>query len=304
MSVLVVGTVAFDTIETSRGAHARQLGGSAMYASMSAALFGPAQLSAVIGDDFDEAHVRTMERRGVDLRGLERLPGKTFYWAGRYTDDFSARETLATELNVFADYTPNLPPELRNPEILLLGNIHPELQAAALEQADGARLVAADTMDLWIESAREPLLRLLRRVDMLILNDEEARLLSGTPHLVKAGRELLKLGPRRVVVKKGEHGVLSFTEEGGFAFPAYPVEDVIDPTGAGDCFAGALLGSLASGGGAADEGAFRRAAVYGTTVASFAVEGYGPEALRGLTRERVEKRRADLLQYVRTPDIS
>ena len=236
MSVLVVGTVAFDTIETSAGRAEKTLGGSAMYASAAASFFAPAQLVGVVGDDFEEQHLRFFKDRGVDLQGLERLPGKTFHWAGRYSDDFSSRETLATNLNVLANFSPKLPDSLRDAPIALLANIHPLQQMEALAQTRKPRLAALDTMNLWIDTCRGDLLRALKQVDMLFLNDEEARQLAETPHLLKAGEALLKMGPRRVIVKKGEHGVIGFSKEGRFGFPAYPVENVIDPTGAGDCF--------------------------------------------------------------------
>ncbi len=302
MSVLVVGTVAFDTIETSSGRAEKTLGGSAMYASAAASFFAPSQLVGVVGDDFEASHLRFFERLGVDLQGLERRPGKTFHWAGRYSDDFSSRETLATDLNVFADYSPKLPNALRDAEMLMLANIHPQQQMEALSQARMPRLIALDTMNLWIDTCRGGLLRALKQIDLLILNDEEARQLAQTPHLMKAGEALLKMGPRRVVVKKGEHGVLSFSEEGLFGFPAYPVADVVDPTGAGDCFAGAMLGSLA-GERTLDESAYRRAMVNGAVLGSFVVEGLGPERLRSLTREEIAARRKELLQFAAAPNF-
>ena len=301
MSVLVVGTVAFDTIETPSGSD-KTLGGSAMYASAAASFFAPAQLIGVVGDDFEAQHLRFFERLGVCLQGLERRPGKTFHWAGRYSADFSNRETLATDLNVLADYSPKLPDKLRDAEILMLANIHPQQQIEALSQARMPRLVALDTMNLWINTCRDDLQRALKQVDLLILNDEEARQLAQTPQLVKAGEALLKMGPRRVVVKKGEHGVLCFSEEGSFGFPAYPVADVVDPTGAGDCFAGAMLGCLASER-ALDESAYRRAMVYGAVLGSFVVEGLGPEKLRSLTRKEIETRRKELLQFAAAPNF-
>ena len=284
MSVLVVGTVAFDTVETPFGRAERILGGSATYASLAARVVGaPTWLSAVVGGDFPDAHVEALRARGVDTDGLDRdEAGKTFFWAGRYGHDLGTRETLTTDLNVLAGFRPRLPDGYRQPAVLCLGNLDPEVQAAVIDQTAEARpLVVADTMNYWIESAPDALAETLRRVDVLVVNDEEARQLAGVPSLVRAARAIRAMGPETVVIKKGEHGALLFSDGGVFAAPALPLEEVLDPTGAGDTFLGGFAGHLARLGPSPE--AMRQAVVVGSALASFCVEAFGADRLLAVT---------------------
>ena len=281
MSILVVGTVAFDTVETPFGRAERILGGSATYAALAARVVGaPVMLNAVVGGDFPDAHVQALVERGVDVEGLVRDPdGETFFWAGRYHYDLGTRDTLATHLNVLATFEPDLPAGYRAPDVVCLGNLDPTVQASVIDQASEAGpLVIADTMNFWIASAPEALRETLARVDVLVVNDEEVRQLSDEPNLVRAARAVRALGPETVIVKKGEHGALLFCGDDVFSAPAYPLESVVDPTGAGDTFLGGFAGHLARCG-AADPETMRQAVVVGSALASFAVEAFGPERL-------------------------
>ncbi len=296
MSVLIVGSVAFDSIETATGSDPRALGGSATYGSVAASLFSPVSLVGVVGEDFDQENIDLLASRGVDLEGLERKPGKTFFWAGKYSADFSERETLATDLNVFADFQPHLPDSYRDSQYIFLANIAPNLQQMVLDQATDPMLVVADTMNLWIDIQKDDLLGLLKSVDVFVLNDEEARQIAGETSIIAAGRHLLTLGPSRVIIKKGEHGAISLTENSYFAAPAYPVVDVVDPTGAGDTFAGALMGYLAAHNSASEE-IVRRGILLGTVAASFTVEGFGLNRLREIDEHAIEERYRQLRSY-------
>ena len=291
MSILVVGTVAFDTVETPFGRAERILGGSATYASLAARVVGaPVHLNAVVGRDFPDAHVAALTDRGVDVEGLVRDPeGETFFWAGRYHYDLNTRDTLATHLNVLATFEPDLPAAYRAPEIVCLGNLDPTVQGSVIDQTDGQGLVVADTMNFWIDNTPDALAETLRRVDVLVINDEEARQLSGQPNLVRAARDVRAMGPGTVIVKKGEHGALLFCGDDVFVAPAYPLEDVIDPTGAGDTFLGGFAGHLARVG-STDAEAMRQAVVVGSALASFVVEAFGPERLLGVTPEELDER--------------
>ncbi|GAB4300476.1 MAG: PfkB family carbohydrate kinase [Desulfuromonadia bacterium] len=289
MGVVAVGTVAFDTVETPFGRRERILGGSGTYFSTSASFFTDVSLVAVIGDDFPDEHLSFLSSRGVDLSGVERLSGKTFHWSGRYGYDLNEAETLATDLNVLASFRPRLPEGYRNPDILFLANIDPELQLDLLSQVERPRLVACDTMNFWISSRPEELKRVISRVDVVIINEGEARMLTREPNLVKGARFFFDLGCRRVVVKRGEYGVLMFTPDELFALPAYPLEDVYDPTGAGDTFAGGFIGYLANTGNFTDEG-FRQAVVMGSVMASFNVEDFSLDRLRTLSYPEIERR--------------
>lgn len=284
MSVLVVGTVAFDTIETPFGRADRILGGSATYASLAARVVGaPVQLSAVVGGDFPETHVQALVDHGVDVEGLVRDPeGETFFWAGRYHYDLNTRDTLATHLNVLATFEPDLPASYRSPDVLCVGNLDPGVQSAIIDQAGGDALVVADTMNFWIENTPDALAETLARVDVLVINDEEARQLSGEPNLVRAARDVRALGPETLIVKKGEHGALLFCGDDVFAAPAYPLEEVVDPTGAGDSFLGGFAGHLARTG-RRDEAAMREAVVVGSALASYTVEAFGADRLLAVT---------------------
>jgi len=287
--ILLVGSVALDDIETPFGSVRDAYGGSATYFALAARFFAPLRLVAVVGTDFPAEHRALLHEAGVDTRGLEVAEGKCFRWGGKYDFDLNSRETLFTHLNVFEHFHPKVPAEYQDTPFVFLGNIHPELQSEVLEQVREPRLVALDTMNLWIETAREPLLRVLRSVDLLILNDGEARQLAGEPNLVRAGRRLLELGPRHVVIKKGEHGSMMFSESGPFVAAAVPLHEVLDPTGAGDSFAGGLMGYLAYAGDLSPR-TIRTAMIMGSVMGSFAVEQFSVDGLRGLTPARIQER--------------
>jgi sugar/nucleoside kinase (ribokinase family) len=289
MSIVVVGSVAYDTIETQSGTAAQALGGSASYFSLAARFFAPVSIVAVVGTDFKAEHRELFVERNIDVRGLEQRDGKTMHWHGRYHEDMNKRDTISLALNVFADFKPTLLPDQRRADYLFLGNIAPALQQHVLAQISSPKVVAADTMNHWIESDRAALTKLLLKLDLLTLNDEEARLLSGEHNLVKAGRAILKMGPKIALVKRGEYGVLQFSRDGMFAVPAYPLEEVLDPTGAGDTFAGGVMGYLARHG-RLNESTLRSAVVYGTVMASFVVEKFSLERLSSLTWEEVDRR--------------
>ena len=289
MAILVVGSVAYDTVETPFGTAKRVLGGSASFFAVAASFFVPVNLVAVVGEDFGESELAAFAGRGIDLEGLERAPGLTFHWQGRYSYDLNSRDTVCTDLNVFEAFQPKIPPRYRQSENVFLGNIDPELQRRVLDQVEQPRLVACDTMNFWITGKPEELRRTLERVDVLLLNDAEARQLSGEWNLVKAARAIRALGPRTLVVKKGEHGVLMFGDQGSFAAPAYPLEEVFDPTGAGDTFAGGFVGYLAAAE-TLDDGALRRAVVMGSTMASFCVEAFSLDRLLRLQRAEIDER--------------
>lgn len=288
MSITVVGSVALDTVETPQGRNDEGLGGAATFFALAAANFGQVHLVGVVGEDFPDEHVRLLQSKGIDLAGLERAPGRTFRWTGRYHDDMNDRDTLETQLNVFEHFHPKLPEKARSAPFLFLGNIHPSLQLEVLEQA-APRFVGLDTMNLWINIARDELEQVLRRVDVIVINDSEVRLLTGESNLVKGARAVRAMGPRIVVMKKGEHGCLLYSDEDVFSAPAYPLENVVDPTGAGDTFAGGFLGYLASNGTTGSR-ALRRAVVYGSVVASFTCEKFGPDRLAEITRDDIEAR--------------
>ena len=289
MSILVVGSVAYDTVETPFGRAEKVLGGSASFFSVAAAFFAPVNLVAVVGDDFGPAAMAAFQGRPIDLEGLERTAGKTFHWQGKYSYDLNSRETVCTDLNVFEFFKPRIPDRYRRSEHVFLGNIDPVLQRQVLDQVERPRLVACDTMNFWISGKPEEVRRTLAAVDILLINDAEARQLSGEWNVVKAARAIRALGPRTLVIKKGEHGVLMFSEEGSFAAPAYPLEEVFDPTGAGDTFAGGFLGYLA-GTPKVDEAALRRAVVMGSTLASFCVEAFSLDRLLTLSRPEIDAR--------------
>jgi sugar/nucleoside kinase (ribokinase family) len=289
MSILVVGTVAFDSIETPSGSAERILGGSASYFAMGASFFAPVRIVGVIGKDFPDEYLDLFRRRGIDLEGLKRESGDTFHWRGRYHEDLNVRDTIELHLNVLSGFVPELPESYRDAEYVFLGNIDPEMQIEVLRQIRCLRLVACDTMDHWINNSLDALRRVLGKIEMLVVNDSEARLLSGESNIVRAARAILKMGPKTVLIKRGEYGVLQFSDSSIFAVPAYPLEEVFDPTGAGDSFAGGLFGHLARAGDAAERG-LRRAIVYGSVVASFTVEDFGVERLKALSLEEIEER--------------
>ena len=293
MSLLVVGSIAFDALKSPFGERERTLGGSAVHFSLAASYFTEVRVVGPVGDDFGEAEYEVLRSHGVNTDDVEHVEGgQTFFWAGEYEWNVSVRHTLDTQLNVFGDFQPKLSEESKAADTVFLANIQPDLQREVREECADARLVALDSMNFWIENTRDSLLRTIATVDMLLMNDEEVRQLTEQPTLLKGVRQLMELGPRIVVVKQGEYGAALFSDEddGFFALPAYPLETVVDPTGAGDSFAGGLLGYLDSQGGATDRATVRRAMTYGSAVASYWVEEFGCERAQRLTREEIDER--------------
>jgi sugar/nucleoside kinase (ribokinase family) len=290
MSLLVVGSVAFDAVETPFGKRDKMLGGSASHFSISASFFTSVRVVGVVGGDFSREEEEVFNRHGVNTTDLERIPeGRTFFWRGRYDYDLNTAHTLDTQLNVFADFKPKLSEEARRSRLVFLGNIQPDLQREVREQVRGAELVALDTMNLWIDIAREPLLEAIKSVDVLMVNDAEARQLTNEPNLIRAARAILSWGLKALIVKRGEYGAALFTSQRYFAIPAYPLESVFDPTGAGDTFAGGFMGYLASQENL-DEAAMRRAMIFGSVMASFNVEEFGTERVQRLTHNEINER--------------
>jgi sugar/nucleoside kinase (ribokinase family) len=289
MSVLVVGTVAFDSIETPFGSAERILGGSASYFALGASFFAPVRIVGVIGEDFPQDYLELFTQRKIDIEGVERAQGDTFHWRGRYHEDINLRDTIELHLNVLAGFEPKLPEHYRDAEYVFLGNIDPVMQMEVLKQLRRMKLVACDTMDHWIRESNQELKQVLKRIETLVINDSEARLLSGYDNIVKAARAILKMGPKMILVKRGEYGVLQFTDSSVFATPAYPLEQVFDPTGAGDSFAGGFMGHLARSGDRS-QGGLRRAIVYGSVVASFTVEDFGVKRLTDVSLTEIEER--------------
>jgi sugar/nucleoside kinase (ribokinase family) len=303
MSLLVVGSVALDSVETPFGRKEDILGGSATYFSTSASFFTPARVVAVVGEDFPEAHLNFLRGRGIDLEGLTREAGRTFRWSGRYGYELNEAQTLDTQLNVFQSFSPQLPAAYRDTPYVFLGNIHPELQSQVLDQVRAPKLVAADTMNFWIKGSRPALLNTLKRVNLLFVNDAEARQLAGEHNVVKAARAILAMGPQRVVIKRGEYGALLFDSEHIFACPAYPLAEVFDPTGAGDTFAGGFMGALATSPGVPNAAVPRRAMVMGSVMASFTVEKFSLERLREVTRPEIHARFAEFRKLTHFDDL-
>jgi sugar/nucleoside kinase (ribokinase family) len=289
MSVLVVGSIALDGVETPFGKADRVLGGSAVFFSAAASLFSSVKVVGVVGDDYPMDELDFLRERGVDLSGVEQAEGESFYWAGRYAFDLNSRETLQTRLGVFADFKPQIPEEFRDARMVFLGNIHPALQMEVLDQVRNPVVVVCDTMNYWIDGNRPELMDLLERVDVLMINDEETRQLANEPNLLKAARWIQERGPSIVVVKKGENGAVLFGEDWLFFVPGYPLEEVFDPTGAGDSFAGGFVSYLSTCD-TLDRDAFKRAMVYGSVTGSFAVERFSVDRFRDLTREDLDFR--------------
>jgi sugar/nucleoside kinase (ribokinase family) len=293
MTLVVVGSIAFDAVKTPFGERERMLGGSAVHFALAASFFTDVRVVGPVGDDFGEDEYAVLRERGIGTDDIEHVEGgRTFFWKGEYEWNLNVRHTLDTQLNVFGKFEPKLSDASKQAEVLFLANIQPDLQREVREQCSGARLAALDSMNLWIETARDSLVRTIGSVDIVILNDDEIRMLTERPTLVQAARDVMDMGPRTVVVKQGEYGACLFTGEGFFSLPAYPLETVIDPTGAGDSFAGGFLGYLAARE-ADDEATLRRAMTYGSVVASFNVEEFGVERVRRLTREEIDERYAD-----------
>jgi len=296
----VVGSIAFDAVETHAGTRDRMLGGSAVHFSLASSFYAPTRVVGPVGDDFGEAEFGVLHAREVNTDDIERVAGgKTFFWAGRYERDVNVRHTLQTDLNVFETFAPKLSEASRAADVLFLANIQPDLQIAVREQCTNARFVAMDSMNLWIDIARDSLVRAIGMVDCVILNDGEVKQLTGEPNLVAAARAVLELGPRIVVAKQGEYGAAMFTRDGFFGLPAYPTADVVDPTGAGDTFAGGFVGYLAETGGYEDDAALRRAMAHGTALASFNVEAFGTESVQRLSREDIDGRVSELESLTR-----
>jgi len=289
MSLLITGSIALDSVKTPVEEHHDMLGGSASYAAVAASFFAPVNLVGVVGTDFPAPYLDLYRRFRINLDGLQTVEGATFRWSGEYEWDLNTRRTLSVALNVFERFEPRLPASYRATPYVFLANISPQLQLHVLDQVDQPRLIVADTMDLWIETAREPLQELLGRVDCLVLNDSEARALTKQTSLIKAGRTILQWGPKYVVVKKGEHGCLLFAENFFFSAPAYPLEDIHDPTGAGDCFAGAFAGYLAQTG-RLDHDSLRKAVIFGSVIASYNVEAFSLGRLQTLTQNDIDQR--------------
>ncbi len=295
MSLVVVGSVAYDGIETPHGKRERILGGACTYIALSASYFTRTGIVAVVGDDFAEEDRKWLIEKGIDLAGLEKAPGKTFFWSGVYSDDMNDRTTLRTDLNVFADFDPKLPSEYKLRPYLFLGNIQPELQRRVQQQMNGVRFVGGDTMNYWINGTRDELLAAIRHWDFLLINDSEARMLSGEQNLRRAAKAILDMGPNTLVIKRGEHGAMLFRNDTLFMVPGYLLEDVFDPTGAGDCFAGGFVGYLAERGfdlrnGHFDVHELHRAVIYGSVMGSFCCERFGAERFRDLTRQEIDQR--------------
>lgn len=295
MSLVVVGSVAYDGVETPHGKVDRMLGGACTYISLAASYFTPVKIVAVVGDDFAQQDVDLLAGRGIDLAGLERVSGKTFFWAGVYSADMNDRTTLRTDLNVFADFRPKLPESYRSQPYLLLGNIQPALQRSVRAQMNGVRLVGGDTMNYWIQDHRDDLLQTIREWDFLLINDAEARMLSGAYNLRRAAEKILDMGPHTLVVKRGEYGAILFRRDGHFMVPGFLLQDVFDPTGAGDCFAGGFIGYLAERGIEPDDEdidykELRRAVIYGSVMGSFCCEMFGVDRFRTLTRAEIDAR--------------
>jgi len=289
MSLLITGSIALDSVKTPVEEHHDLLGGSASYASIAASFFTPVNLVGIVGTDFPRPYMDLFQRHGVNLAGLQIADGKTFRWSGEYEWDLNQRKTLSVCLNVFEKFQPNLPEYYRGAPYVFLANISPQLQLHVLAQVKQPKFIIADTMDLWINIAKEPLLELLQKIDCLILNESEARELTKQTSLIKAGKALLKLGPKYVCIKKGEHGCLLFAHDLFFSAPAYPLEDIHDPTGAGDCFAGAFAGYLAKTG-AITHDTLRKAVIYGSVLASYNVEAFSLGRLQTLTQEDIASR--------------
>jgi cytidine kinase len=306
MSTLtVVGSIAFDAVETHAGKRDRLLGGSATHFALASSFFAETHVVGPVGEDFGEEEFAVLDARGVNTDAIERIDGgKTFFWSGRYERDVNVRHTLQTELNVFESFEPKLSEAARAADVVFLANIQPELQIAVREQCRSARFVALDSMDLWIDIAREPLLRAIGMVDCVIVNDGEIKQLTDEPNLVRAAQAVLAMGPRAVVAKQGEYGAALFTSEGYFGLPAYPTADVVDPTGAGDTFAGGFVGFIAAHREhELDHELLRRAMAYGTAFASFNVEAFGTERVQSLRGAEVAQRVRELAHLTRFDDL-
>ena len=302
MSILVVGSVAFDSVKTPFGEVEEVLGGSATYFSTSASYFSGVKLVAVVGSDFPDKHLDSLKKRGIDISGIKKVDGKTFRWKGYYDYDLNQAHTLDTQLNVFSDFDPDIPSAMADSKYLFLANIDPELQLKVLEQVKSPRLVACDTMNFWIEGKPDVLKKLLKRVELFVINEGEAREFTGEASLVKAAKKILDLGPNTLIVKRGEYGALMFNGTSVFSAPAYPLEEIYDPTGAGDSFAGGLIGYLANSGDLSDDN-MRRAIIFGSVMASFNVEAFSMGRLGNLTNEEIRARYDEFKKLTRFEEL-
>jgi sugar/nucleoside kinase (ribokinase family) len=300
--LLIVGSVAYDGIATPFGSVKRALGGAATYSAIASSLFAPTAIVGVVGKDFLASDIALLKSKGVDLTGLEVADGKTFFWKGVYGENMNSRTTLQTDLNVFAAFNPKIPQSQRDIPFLFLANIHPALQLSVYNQMKKPKFTALDTMNLWIETANKDLMKILRKVDLIVLNDEEIRLLTGEYHITKGAKALAKMGPRYVIVKTGEHGAMLFGPKGMLVTPAYALESVKDPTGAGDTFAGAFMGYLAKRGKVTDE-VLKEAVVVGHLVASFTVQDFGVNRVASLKRSEVAKRAKEYNRFAKIPVV-
>lgn len=287
--ILVVGSIAYDDVQTPFERRRNVLGGAASYFSLAASLYAPVRLVGVVGDDFVQSDIDRIAAKGVDVAGIERTSGRSFHWSGRYDYELSGAETLSTDLGVFASWRPSVPDAFRDSPFVFLANIHPDIQLEVLDQISAPRFVALDSMNLWIDTQRDALARVMSRVDLVSLNEAEVRQFGRTFSVLRGAREILALGPKALIVKRGEYGAVLFTARGSFWAPAFPLEKIQDPTGAGDSFAGGMIGYIA-GCGEPTEGVLRRAVIHGTVCASFAVERFSVEGIETLTRERVAER--------------
>ncbi|OGP23469.1 MAG: sugar kinase [Deltaproteobacteria bacterium GWB2_55_19] len=302
MSILVVGSVAFDSVETPFGKADEVLGGSATYFSTSASYFTDVKLVAVVGEDFPDEHIAGLKEKGIDLAGLKKVPGKTFRWKGRYDYDLNQAHTLETHLNVFSAFNPEVPESYKDSPFVFLANIDPELQMKVLEQVRKPKLIACDTMNFWIEGKPDALRKLLKNVDLFVINEGEAREFSGHASLVKAAKAILSCGPKTLIIKRGEYGALMFNGGEMFSAPAYPLEEIFDPTGAGDTFAGGLMGYLANTGDLSEEN-IRKAIIFGSVMASFNVEAFSLNRLKTLTLPEIKARYSEFKRLTHFEDI-
>ena len=303
-NILVVGSLAYDSIETPRGKVEKTLGGSANYFSVAASLFSPVRVVGVVGEDYAEEDLKLLRQRRIDTTGMVKATGKTFHWEGMYEGDMNEAKTLKTELNVFEHFQPNLPEAYRTSEFVFLANIHPALQSQVLDQIKAPLFIGSDTMNLWINHFRNDLLKVLARVNTLLINEGEAKLLTGAANAVAAAAMILQMGPKAVVIKRGEYGFLMFGPEGYFMLPAVPVSDVVDPTGAGDTFAGGFFGYLAGQAhGEINPQTLKWACIHGSVMASFTVQGFGLAALAKVTKQDVQTRLGLFEQATRHPDV-
>lgn len=301
-NILVVGSVAFDSVETPFGKAENVLGGSGTYFSVAASYFSKVSLVAVVGEDFPDEHVKVLEDKGIDLEGLKKVPGETFRWKGRYEYDLNQAHTLETHLNVFSDFDPVIPDSYRQAPYVFLANIDPELQLKVLEQVESPKMVACDTMNFWIESKPEVLKKLFKSVDLIVINEGEAREFASDASLVKAARTILGYGAKVLIVKRGEYGALMFNGTSVFSAPAFPLEDIFDPTGAGDCFAGGLMGYLAQSDDLT-EANIRKAIIFGSAMASFNVEAFSLHRLKELTEDEINERYGEFKRLTHFEDL-